>query len=421
MVMQPAPVPQRNFSASSADQSISAAADTHSDASGKFPNAPDDLTVFDGGPPIHLQMLIGLMTPAKPNIALRMMLVVGIGWVPLVVLVALQSITFSDRSFLSFVSDYSVHARSLIAAPLLIWAEAVILPRLSGIVHHFREAGIVTPAEIPRFDNAVRSTLRLRDSTRLEILMFVLAAFLIVTAVFAMPTQYFPHWRSPGREAAAGLLPASWWHNYISVPFLLVLLLGWLWRIVLWARFLLLMSRLKLRLVASHPDRAGGLKFVSVSVQTFSVLAFILGVIVAGTVANRVLNDGLNILSFQYAFFGFVIFCVFLFASPMLMFVVQLVGAWRRGWAEYGVLARNAGIEMEKRWLNQHIDASVLDANDFSATTDLYSIAANAYGMNVVPLDLRTLATVAIAAALPFVPIVLVSVSPEVIIQKLLG
>jgi hypothetical protein len=76
---------------------------------------------------------------------------------------------------------------------------------------------------------------------------------------------------------------------------------------------------------------------------------------------------------------------------------------------------------MEQRWLNRDVDAQALGAPDFSATTDLYAIAANAYSINVVPVSLRQLLMLAIGAVLPFIPIIVVSVGPVVLWQKLSG
>src|SRR2546423_5655803 len=133
---------------------------------------------------------------------------------------------------------------------------------------------------------------------------------------------------------------AGWWHRFISVPLLLVLLLGWMWRLVLWTRFLFLVSRLRLQLIAAHPDRAGGLKFVGGSVEAFSAIAFCLSVIVAGAMANRVVHDGAPLLSFRYALLGFVASVVVAFVAPLTVFIGQLVYARRRGVLEYGAFAR---------------------------------------------------------------------------------
>src|SRR5262249_47740045 len=152
-------------------------------------------------------------------------------------------------------------------------------------------------------------------------------------------------------------------------------------------------------------DGAGGLGFVGLSLQPLSVVAFALGAIMAGTVANRVLHDNLSILDFRLVVPIFAALIVILFSGPLLVFTGKLIQASRRGAFEYGALARDVGRQMETRWLNRNATPEALDANDFSATTDLYAIVSNVYAMNLVPTGLKNLAVVAVGALLPFLPV----------------
>ena len=52
------------------------------------------------------------------------------------------------------------------------------------------------------------------------------------------------------------------WYVGVSVPAFLFLGLRWFWRGFVWSRFLARLSRLDLRLVATHQDGAGGIAFV---------------------------------------------------------------------------------------------------------------------------------------------------------------
>jgi hypothetical protein len=342
-----------------------------------------------------------------------------LGWVPLLVLTALQSAMLEDGSLRAFLADYAVLARSLIAVPLLILAERFCLPKLSSIVRHIRDTALVRADEGAAFDRALKSTLRLRDSMHLEIAIVVVAAAILAALFVTLPINVFPAWH---RLAGSGRIsPAGWWHAMVNIPILAILLLGWVWRLVLWTRFLWLVSRLHLRLVPAHPDRAGGLKFLGVSCQAFAILACAIGTIIAGTVANRVVHDGAPLLSFRYVVLGYDVLCLVLFVSPLLAFTGQLLEAWQRGAQEYGALARRLGHAMERKWLNHDLEGDALETNDFSATTDFYSIAANVYTITVVPVGLRQLLILAIGAVLPFLPVILVSVPPMVLWQKLSG
>jgi hypothetical protein len=150
--------------------------------------------LFEGGPPIGLQTALGLMTPERPNIFFRIAVAIAIGWLPLLVLTAFQSAMLSDGSFHAFLTDYAIMARSLIAVPLLILAEKVCLPRLSGIVRHIRDTGLVRTADSAAFERALRSTLRLRDSLRLEIAVVTIATAVVITLFVTVPMNVFPSW-----------------------------------------------------------------------------------------------------------------------------------------------------------------------------------------------------------------------------------
>src|SRR5215510_2191182 len=111
-----------------------------------------------GGPPHWLQRSLGLIKPGNSMIARRAELVVLVGWVPLVVLAVAQSFILRNQMSKSFFSDFAVYARSLVAAPLFILAEADCVPRLGRVARHFLAAGLITEADLPRFDEAVAST-----------------------------------------------------------------------------------------------------------------------------------------------------------------------------------------------------------------------------------------------------------------------
>ena len=375
--------------------------------------------LFEGGPPTVLLTQLGYVRPGVPSSALRMAFVVLVGWLPLLVLTASRTALSGDASLSSFIADFGVHARSLIAAPLLIAAEAYSLPKLSAIARHFPESGLVGVEDAPGFSRAALSTVHLRDSTRFELALFAIAATILLTLEFRLPAHVFPYWQMAGVHA--GRTPAALWHEFISVPILSVLVLGWFWRMFLWGRFLVLVSRLKLKLVPAHPDRAAGLGFLGLALEATSPVAFALATIVAGTVANRVVHDGASLLSFRYVVLVFVAFVALLFITPLFVFTPRLIEAWHQGVLKYGALSRSLGTQMERRWLDHAATPETLDANDFSATTDLYSVAANVYRLLPVPLALRDLVVLVVATLLPFVPIVFFFMSLHDIIFKLTG
>ncbi|HEY6400458.1 MAG TPA: hypothetical protein VI479_03550 [Blastocatellia bacterium] len=378
----------------------------------------DDLLA--GGPPHRWQRALGLIKPGDLMITRRAELVVLVGWVPLAALALAQGFMLRNQMAKSFFSDFAVYGRSVVAAPLFILAEADCVPRLGRIARHFLDAGLVTEPDRVRFNDAVASTRRLLGSGLAELIVALLAYGLVAYMLINVPHDEFPSWfwLNNGYQA---LSLAGWWHALVSVPLLISLLFGWLWRVFLWARFLWLMARLGLRLIPSHPDHAGGLMFVGDSLRAFWLVGFALGAIVAGAVANRVTLYGESLATFKHITIGLVVFVLVLFAGPLTLFIGKLRETKRRGDFVYGALAGEVGRQFERRWIERErrSDDDAPNAPDYSSTADLYGIAANVYGMKDFPFGLRSLGLLAVMALLPFVPVALMVMPLTQVIKDL--
>jgi len=376
--------------------------------------------LFEGGPPRKLQSWLGLVRAGNAHVVRRALLSVAIAWLPLVVLTGIRGDLLRADWANSFILDFGAHTRFLIATPLLILAESICVYRLAAIARQFVRSGLIAEADRFRYEKAVSSTRRLTNSTVAEVLAPVLAYGFVAMFLFLKLSVDVPLWRGTVRAGALTPSPAGWWSMLVSTPILLILLFGWIWRVCLWTRFLWLMNRIELRLIPSHPDRAGGLKFVGISLEGFTPLAFAMGVIGAGPAINRVLQHGASPLEFKYQIVGVVAFVLVLFAGPLLLFARRLLHEQHRGILEYGGLTARLGEQFERKWLmmRQALNKGALEVPDFSATTDLNSITANVYAMYTVPLDLKRLILLAGAALLPFLPLVLLVAPLNVILKK---
>jgi hypothetical protein len=361
-----------------------------------------------GGPPHRLQRSLGLIKPGDPMIARRAELVVLVGWVPLVALAVAQSFILRNQTAKSFLSDFAVYARSLIAAPLFIFAEADCIPRLGKVARHFLAAGLVTEADRARFDHAVTSTRRLLDSGLAELVVAILAYGLVAFLLITVPPDEVPSWywlKSDYQEFSL----AGWWNALVSVPLFILLFFGWLWRVFLWARFLWLITRLDLLLIPGHPDHAGGLMFVGNSLRAFWLVSFALGAIVAGQVANRIMFHGESLATFKHIAIGLVVFALILFVGPLTLFIGKLRETKRRGDFVYGALASEVGRQFEHDCLNRGRGANeeAPNAQDFSLHSNIYGVVANVYGMKDFPFGLRSLGLLIAVTLAPFVPVAL--------------
>lgn len=386
-----------------------------------------DAELFGGGPPVQLARRLGLSFARTPRLARSAALGASIGWLPLALLAAAQGSMLDAPGLGSLLKDFALHARSLAAVPLLILADAVCAPRLSAITYHFLDAGLVPEHHRPRFEAAVDSTKHWLHSTIVNITLLALTYALCFGLLLSLPASGYPAWHLKGPESGtAGSIVGSysmagWWHALVSLPLLLVLLFGWLWRVWLWARLLWLVARMELRLVASHPDLCAGLKFVGYSVRAFSIVGLAMGIVVAGRAANNVLYFGISPSAQSYTILIATCAIAAPFLAPLLVFTPKLVSEWRSGIVEYGALADRLGRLFEKKWFEQDRSAQErgLESSDFSSLSDLYQITANVYAMRLVPVDLGSIVLLVGIVLLPFVPVVLLSLPLDAILRAL--
>ncbi|MFC7286761.1 hypothetical protein ACFQPC_01815 [Herminiimonas glaciei] len=405
---------------------------TRADEAGERPPAPpapgsgkDDGTgteasaaqPFSGGPLYKIQGVVGLLAVDKPNVLRRALFAMALCWLPLAFLTALPG---HDNS--SFWPDFGTHARYLIVVPLLIIAEGICIPRIGALASHFLESEIVADAQRQAFLDIIASTQRLLNMLWIEVAVIVLAYLCIAAIYEARPFDGVPAWITVSTHVGKVPSPAGWWGLLVSLPVMLCLLLSWVWRLCLWGRFLYLVSRLELRLIPVHPDGAAGLGFVGYSSQAFAVLATALGVLVAGAIANSV-YAGASLTSYHYLVLFFVVGVVLFFNLPLLVFLDQMLRAWRRGTLQYGGLADRFGLEFERKWLHdpQIAHESMMDRPDFSSATDLYQVVDRVYAMWLVPIHPKSVAMLAVAAFVPFIPVALMALPFDDIVDKLTG
>ena len=377
--------------------------------------------LIDGGPFPHLQKSLGLFRPVGLNVLARAIFMVLIGWFPLVILVLVQSFVDHRVQPSAFLTDFGVYARSLLAVPLFILSESSCLPRLNNVAHHFVSSGLVADEDRIKFYNLIMRTRVLINSTVAEVIALVLA-YAIVWGVYVrylMPGSV-PPWYWVVHETNT-LSWAGWWYLMISLPLLLILIYGWLWRVLLWTRFLFLVSRMKLRYVAAHPDHAAGLKFLNASLIAFAPIAFTLGIIVAGSVANKVHMHQTSLDNVQRTIGALLGVVLVLFAGPLMIFSLKLYMVKIKGVFSYGQLANSVGQEFEEKWLTGYKKTGQhsLEAPDFSATTDLYSVVANVHSATVLPFEWRGLIGLVVSTLIPFLPVVLLAIPLKVIIKEL--
>jgi hypothetical protein len=347
--------------------------------------------------------------------------VAGVAWVPLALLAAFEGLALTENPRESFLLDVAAFGRYVIAAPILILAAMAYIPQLSMVAAQFVEGDLITESDRPRFDALLASTRRWLDSRWSDgaLLLLAYAVTLLLSRVL-YPAQ-LSTWVAPVTGGRQEISLAGWWRLLVSQPLFLVLCATALWRIALWVRFLCGVARLDLRLVASHPDRAGGLRFVTIPLQGFALVALAGGVVGASSIAESMLFDGRPLAEFRHLIGATVLVVLLVFVGPLLALSGPLVRLKNHATCHYGRLASAIGWEFQAKWLGARraTEAEGLVAPDFSATTDLFSVTQNVHQITPFIADLRICGGLALATLLPYVPLLFLQMPFDDVVRLL--
>jgi hypothetical protein len=379
-----------------------------------------DFSLVLGGPLFQLFRKAHLAGDHLQLLYRRIIVITAVTWLPLFLLSTLRG--SGGGLVLSFARDIDTHVRLLVALPVLVAAELIVHLRLRVAVQGFTARNIIVGDDVQRFRVAVDSAMRLRNLVSLElgliILVFTVGQWLWWKQIALNSATWYA---LPGGEHIQ-LTAAGYWNVFVSVPVFQFILLRWYLRLLIWTRFLWQVSHLHLHLIATHPDRAGGLSFVGRSSYAFAPILFAQGCLLAGVIAGRVLYGGANLMSFKVEAIGLVALFLFFVLGPLTVFTPQLARARREGLAEYGGLANQYVAAFEKKWLKSPASNQdeLLGSGDIQSLADMGNSYEVVSEMRPVPFNVQDITRLAVATAAPLLPLGLTIFSLEELVAKLL-
>jgi len=385
-----------------------------------LPLGRHEFSLVLGGPLYQLFRRAHLSGPSLEQLGRRIVMVVALAWLPLLVVTMATGRAWGPPSALPFLRDIDAQVRFLVALPIFIAAELVVHRRTRNTVAQFLRQGVVRPVDVPRFDAAIASALRLRNSVVIEVVLLILAftgGHVLWKSNIALDAPSWYAAMNGGHLRATG---AGLWLSLVSLPLTQFFLLRWYLRLVIWFRFLWQVSRLDLHLVPTHPDRAGGLAFLGKGTFAFAPILFAQGALLAGVIATRVLYGGQSLMSFKPEAAGLIGFFVLVLLAPLTVFTPGLSRAKLKGLSQYGGLASAYVSAFEQKWiLGSAGDQDLLGTADIQSLSDLgqsYSIVRE---MKVVPFGVQDIGRLALATAIPLLPLAVTVFSVEELAMRL--
>ena len=132
------------------------------------------LSLVFGGPLYQLFLRSRLARPPLELLHRRIIALVLITWLPLAVLALIEGNAMGGVD-VPFFKHLAVHVRFLISLPLLIIAEIIVHQRIMSVVAQFSSRHLIAPEVQSRFDAAIASAVKLRNSVVAEFILVILA------------------------------------------------------------------------------------------------------------------------------------------------------------------------------------------------------------------------------------------------------
>ncbi len=357
-----------------------------------------------GGPFYALQQRLGLLHERALHAGRRAAILVALAWGVPLLLSALAGDAIGPAAARPFLLDLGAWARFVIALAIFVLMERLVEDRLQVHLGQFVKAPLLAPGAMPAAAKAVVRALRRRDLWLAEVVCLALAYAIDLGGVEIVLTADTSSWLVSVAPDGAQLTPAGWWCALFSGPLFWFLVLRWLWRHAVWGLLLRELARLELRLVATHPDGAGGLAFIGQYPNAFAAFVFALSCVLGAAIAHTLLQGGLTPAVYGQLMAAWLVVVVVLFGAPLLAFTAPL-----KRLKEATLLAAGAAETRHQRAVEREVlGANMAAASDAEATAaddlpDAAKLYAAAKKLSTYLISRSAIVPVAAAAVLPLV------------------
>jgi hypothetical protein len=378
-------------------------------------NVVPEFTVF-GGPLNMLGKRLGLLRNGTNSI--RMGLVLGLlTWIILMVLSLLNG-SIQKVFTITFLAG---HVRYLVVIPLFFVCETWVAPRMAEFVRNILNSGLVIESEQPLLDSVICQIKRIKN--------FWLVEVLLLLATFVLP-HFGLNGIMPGKtssaawifeQAGGNLTLPNAFYAWFCLPLFRFLLARWFWHLGLWVYFLFRLSRLRLQLLPTHPDRLGGLGYLEVVHEHYTPLAFAFSALLAASFAEDIISGTLSFDSLYYLIPLVLLLNLVFFVGPLLLFSRKLWICRVNGLNDYMVMAHHYVEAFDQTWVKDKsvTGMSQLGTGDIQSLADLTNSVRVIDEMRAVPVNRRLIMAFTLAVVFPFLPFVFMKFNISELMLKL--
>lgn len=361
---------------------------------------------------------IGLGPRDPRHILFRFLILVSIsyGGMALFSIPQVMHLPKDPNPALNFFLDFAAYTQYFIGLPLFLIAERIISDNILSAARDFENSGVVSEEDKPKLAEMETRVSELRRAMWPEYFLMIMALYMGVMALgvemFTTNTEMVT-WHSYKIDhpvLTRWMTPAGWYAMIIGLPIMSYIWLRTFWKVTLWYWYLKQISKFQLTLVASHPDKTGGIGFLSEVQAKFAIVILAFGISnILSTVGYKIAieNAPVDLPPVWGMVVGFVVFAPIMFLAPLLLFTKQLSRTKKRAMAQFREKAMMSAVAVEQRWLmNDDTPGREDKLRDELAQLNLLTgFYERIQSMRVIPFDLRSGAQLVGSAVGPMIPL----------------
>ncbi len=287
---------------------------------------------------------------------------------------------------------------------------------------HFAQAKLVRPEDYPAFDQAIRALgaiTRVTVGRACYLGMSLIGAWTLTAETIYGGAAKSWYAATIVTDQGSRLSMVGLWYHTIAVPILQFFWYRWIWRFIIWIRFLYDVSRLNLDLVPTHADGAGGLGFLGTAHTAFGIISIRREQRDECSSGVRHYFRCARSMPFKIHFIVLIVVTEVLIFGPLIMFCPTLI-RFRQAWLrQYSLLVLRYNRAFHEKW----VEGKAPEGEPLLGSTDIQSLAdlGNSYEfirqMKVVPLSVRVILQLAVVTLIPALPLVLLVIPIEDILD----
>jgi len=372
----------------------------------KFISWNEDKTysLVSGGLIYSLLLKLGILKHGKQRLLLRSIVFSLLGWLPLIILSFTDGTFLGEDGQLGVAQDFLLHIRLLVVVPFLIWVEKMIDPAFNDYMNSTRR--LIPPKEEATFRKIETQTEKMSDSWIPEIFFLLLIYGVLL---FNWGNITVNNARISITDSASDINLSAIYYIIVSMPVYQLLLARWFWRWIIWAITVYRISRMNLRIEASHADQSAGLEYLNVVPAAFCIVSLALSAIFAATIGEYIIYHGKILDDFVLQIIAFAIAIPLIVHLPLLSFIPLLIMTKVNGIYRFGSLIQYHNNLYREKWMegNMPDDDNLLPSLDNSSMADINGSYLQAVkAMTVIPINRNALLISMLMLLIPFFPLI---------------